>query len=371
MRITCFISSLSCGGAQRSMITLTDQLRRRGHEVILLTHANSAADFFDIPEGLRRLTVHPDASADCRWFDLFKQKKRKRALQKSIIDTHPDVVISFLTESNIRILLALAGCRIPVVVCERTDPRLCPLDWRWRVLRRIMYPKASAVVVQSEDLLEWTRSLWPRWKSKAIPNPVLRPAIDGELSLPPFFKKAHRIVSVGRLAEEKRFDHLLDAFAGISSSFPDWQLTILGEGPLRGVLEQEVQDLQVGDRVQMPGICNQLQDVLRAADLFVLSSRFEGFPNALAEALAHGVPGISYDSCPGPREIIRHNLDGILVPDGDVDELGRSMATLMANEKLRAQYGTRARDIAGRFAIDDIVDRWEQLIREVAAEEGD
>ncbi len=329
-----------------------------------MTHASSGQpDFFLIPAGVSRAYTDPAASVDCRWFDLPAQQKRRQALRDSLLQTNPNVVLGFITINNIRILQALEDSGIPVVACERSDPRICPINWRWRFLQRKMYPKADAVVVQSRELLNWARTEYPDWKTVAIYNPVLPPP-ENKPPRPPFFRREFNLVTLGRLAEEKRYDHLLRAFSSLAPDFPDWQLTIGGEGPTRNELESLIRELHLTERVELPGEIQEPYSLLGHANLFAMTSRFEGFPNTLAEAMACGVPAVSYDCPSGPRQIIRHGIDGILVKDGDIEEFGEALAALMGDTRRRELYGAKAREVVERFRVDDVIDRWERVLRE-------
>jgi len=362
MRVTCFIGSLSCGGAQRSLLILAEHLSRRGHDITLMTHASRGeSDFFAIPAGVWRVYADPAASVDCRWFDFPAQQRRRRAFRESLIQTRADVVLGFITINNIRILQALEGTGIPVVACERSDPRICPINWRWRILQKKMYPKAAAVVIQSTELLDWARAEYPQWKTVAICNPVLPPP-EPKPPRPQFFQREHNLVSLGRLAEEKRYDHLLKAYSSLAAEFPDWQLTIGGEGPERTALESLIRELNLTERVELPGQIQEPYGLPGHADLFAMTSRFEGFPNTLAEAMACGVPAVSYDCPSGPRQIIRPEIDGILVKNGDIEELSQALASLMGDSHRRELYGTKAREVVERFRVEDVIDQWEGIL---------
>jgi glycosyltransferase involved in cell wall biosynthesis len=167
---------------------------------------------------------------------------------------------------------------------------------------------------------------------------------------------------MGRLSPEKGFDLLIRAFAQVAASHPDWSLQILGEGEHRPALEALVHAFQLGDRVRLPGWVDQPESLLQQAALFVLSSRYEGFPNALLEAMASGLTCISFDCDSGPVEIIRHEVDGLLVPAEDTDALARALERLMADEALRVRLALEATTVVARFGYDGVLEQWDRLV---------
>lgn len=357
------ISSLGSGGAERNMVVLAEALAQRDYEVTLLTLRSDVSDFFAAPAQVKRVYASPAVARSHRWFNIPGQWQRNQALRCDLLNTAPDAIISFINTTNIAVLQAIANRSIPIIVSERTAPQVHPVGWRWHLLRRLYYPLATSVVLQTEAARHWALKQWPRWQTAVIPNPAFPPQGLAPCERPTFFHPTKRnIIAVGRLATEKQFDLLLRAFAKIATQFPDWQLAILGEGELRSALEAQIVQLKLADRVSLPGQVSNLNSILHDADLFVLSSRYEGFPNVLLEAMACGLPAISVDCPSGPRAIIRHEIDGLLVPQNDAQALSEAMAELMASQSKRQQLAANAPDVVHRFSLERTLEQWEDLI---------
>jgi glycosyltransferase involved in cell wall biosynthesis len=213
------------------------------------------------------------------------------------------------------------------------------------------------VVVQTERVGAWARAFCPR--VHVIPNFVERPA---QVARPGIEHGPRKLLGLGRLAPEKGFDLLVRAFALVARSHPDWTLEILGEGKERTRLEALAGALGVRDRVSMPGSVVHPLPRLAAAHAFALPSRYEGFPNALLEAMACGLPVVAFDCQSGPREIIVHGQDGLLVRPGDTAEMALALDRLLGNAAERVRLGRNATEVTVRFAPETVLQRWSALL---------
>ncbi|HEX3095323.1 MAG TPA: glycosyltransferase family 4 protein [Candidatus Angelobacter sp.] len=364
MRLTLVIPSMERGGAERVMSILASSWAEKGHQVTLLTLRREVNPAYELHPSVKfrnlGLTGEPAANS---LLAAFRQVARLRALRRAIRESQPGLVISFMERTNVLTLVATRGLRIPVIVSERVDPRHYDIGRLWHGLRSLAYRWAGALVCQSRTSLMWFEQRM-KVKGCVIPNPVLA-FKEGTARLPLKDPEGRTIVAMGRLVDQKGFDLLLDAFGQLSARYPDWSLVVLGEGPLRGELQARASALHLEHQVQFAGEVPDPFPVLRAADLFVLSSRFEGFPNALCEAMACGVAVVSFNCPSGPAEIVRHGVDGILVPPADVSALVAALDSLMKDQHERDRLASRAPEVVERFSRDKVLLLWEQLFEEV------
>lgn len=365
MRVILVIHSLSSGGAERVLTLLARGLACKDHHVSVITMVGKDADFYALPDVVKRVALEVPSSRGvlhAAWNNIH----RHMALRRVIRSLAPEIVISFTSITNVRVLLACRGLGLPVVVTEHCDPTMVIISTVWDKLRRWLYPSAACLVSVSIGVDK--RFSWMPEERRAViynPLPDIQEKNPGGASSIFDSKNRKRAVAMGRLVPQKGFDLLIDAFARIAPIYPEWDLYILGEGEQRSELESDVLSRKLKGRVFLAGNITNPFSTLREADLFVLSSRFEGFGNALAEGMACGLPAISFDCPSGPSEIISHGLNGILVPPEDVDALAQAMADLMGDAQKRKQLGEKARRVRDRFAYGGIIDIWDRLIHTV------
>ena len=189
---------------------------------------------------------------------------------------------------------------------------------------------------------------------------------NGDEHVSSFQENGCRVVAMGRLVKQKGFDLLLKAFGQCAAKHAGWSLVIVGEGHERQCLEALAADLGIQDRVRLAGLVKEPVSILRGADIFVMSSRYEGFPNALLEAMACGLAVISTDCATGPRDIICDGVDGVLVLPNDVGSLAAAMDRLMADKVERQRLGAKALAVTERFSGEKIMKQWDELLLQVS-----
>jgi len=365
-RILLIISSLGAGGAERVMTLLANSLSQRGYVVALGTFSVPSSEHYRLDPSVQRvaLTVPPQQRGGIFPLAIRANIARIGALHRAVDEFAPDVVISFLDRTNVSVLLAMLGRRIRVIVSERgnLDAERALLPWIWRCLRYVLYPTAHFVVAQTERAASVLRS-WPGLRRViVIPNPIdptllNHPARERSVS-------GKRVVALGRLSAEKGFINLITAFSTLTGRHPEAELWIWGEGPQRAELEELITRLDLKSVVHLPGLAIDPWEELCRADIFALSSHHEGFPNALLEALALGVPSVACDCPNGPCEISLEGKAALLVPPNQPDLFAEALERLMTDVDLRASLARSCEEVRARYDLNHVLGRWFSLFSE-------
>lgn len=272
--------------------------------------------------------------------------------------SEPDVVVAIGAQMSMAAIVALMGSGVPVVATEQENPFAYPTPPMINRLRIVSYRRAAGVVVLLDETARRARSDWGLERVEVIPNAQMF-----EVASPESLAQRRQVVlSLGRLSEIKGLPVLLRAWQASSARKRGWALRLVGEGPQRGELERLMVDLGVADSVELPGAVTDVEAEHRAARIFVLASRAEGFPLSLLEAMTFGCACIATDCPGGPGEMLKHGEAGVLVPVDDVGELSAALDRVTGDPALAASLGEAARLRAGDFEPNQVLDRWESVL---------
>lgn len=326
------------GGAERVISVLSGALIEQGYEVGVMSYLITKEDY-DIDYRVERYSMG-DIYSEENGNAVTRTLYRKKRLKEVIKHYKPDIVFPFLEPVVKEVYLAARNFRIPIVATVRNLPR-----YHWKFQKRFydyIYEHCEAVYFQTEAQKQY---FTPKVieKSFVLPNPVDISFINsGSKRIKR--KKIKNIVTAGRLSEQKNHKLLIDAMAIVHGFHPECCLKIYGEGEKRSELKDYVTAHHADDFVKIMGRTSELLEVYEVSDLFVLSSDYEGMPNALAEAMAAAVPCISTDCPTGPRELLGDNERGILAAAGEADSLAKAMVQMIECPEKTYQYGVRGHE---------------------------
>ena len=362
-RLTLVIYKMSGGGAQRVLSIIANHFAEKGWGITLMTFDDgSLPSFYKLHPSIQCVPLSISRQQPNALSTLLMYLLRPIILRSAIRKNKPDVVISFIDLANILTLVATVGLRIPVIISERVNPAFHSIGCFWSVLRKMVYRWAACLVVQTRDVPPFFSTAIQK-KINVIPNPVLLPAGNEQNLDKDGSKKI--LLAMGRLVDQKGFDLLIKAFAKLKSKFPEWQINIWGEGEKKTYLENLCKELSLQKKVIFKGMNQDNYTVMKQADIFVLSSRYEGFPNVLAEAMACGLPVISFDCPSGPSEMIVDEKNGLLISKINDEELAKGIQRLMMDESLAKQLGKEAKKVTDTFSMKKIMNLWEKVILEI------
>jgi GalNAc-alpha-(1->4)-GalNAc-alpha-(1->3)-diNAcBac-PP-undecaprenol alpha-1,4-N-acetyl-D-galactosaminyltransferase len=365
-RLTLVVPSLELGGAEHVVAQMANHWAALGDQVTVITLSSAAGDTYSLRTEVTRIALNAMHESRGAIEAVSHNLARIRLLRAAIARSAPETVISFTNRMNVLTVLACRPLGVDIVISERIDPSRYAIGRAWSWLRRRVYPSARALVVQTDRVRLQMLGIMRGRPIYVIPNAVFTAATTSSVTRDS--DGARWIVGVGRLTSQKGFDLLIEAFSQIAERHPDWSLKILGQGPARETLEQLIAAKKLVGRVILAGWKKDPAADLRQGELFVLSSRFEGFPNALLEAMACGLAAISFDCESGPAEIIRDGVDGLLIPSEDTVALAAAMERLITDEPLRRRLGSEALRVGERFGVEQYFQRWEAVLRRESVE---
>ena len=344
MKIGIIIGSLGLGGAERVTVNLSEWWTERGHSVSIYTTMKKPKNEYGISNEIRRFECF-DASGK---FAIIKK------LRKILSTDQPDIVLVMDTPMCVVAVPALLGLKIPFVVSERSAPGTTAIKTATKLLSHTLMRFADGFVFQTNDAKNYY-STAIQAKSIIIPNPLLSDR------LPEVFlgERDKKVVAVGRLIPAKNYPLLFEAFSLFSKNHTDFRLEIYGEGVLHETLQRQIDTNYADCNITLMGASDDVLDRIKDAAIFVLSSKIEGMPNALIEAMALGIPSISTD-CPsgGPKDLIVPDENGILVPNDNASALAEAMQRLADHAELSHRLGKNAVQIRQKLDINVTGQAW-------------
>jgi GalNAc-alpha-(1->4)-GalNAc-alpha-(1->3)-diNAcBac-PP-undecaprenol alpha-1,4-N-acetyl-D-galactosaminyltransferase len=361
--IAVVIDGFGSGGAQRVAAHLIGHWQSVGRDVVAITLKSPKEDFFELPAGVKRIVIAGVRASANPWSALIANIGRIIRLRRALVRANAATVIVFLTPMNVLAILASIGLRLTLAISERNDPQRQDPGIQWRFLRRLLYRFADRITANSAHAVEIMSSYVPRARLAVVRNPVSLP----ETMADPVSNRI--ILNVGRLVPQKGQIQILQALSFLDVAAAGWQLNILGDGPLRDELIQQGRGLGIGPIVDLLGNVRDPSPFYKSAGIFVLSSLYEGTPNALLEAMSFGLPCIVSDCLPGALDYVEDGRTGLVYRAGDSRHLAACLQRLMDDASLRKKLGEAARARVAQDSITAVAARWEELLdmRETAA----
>ena len=357
------VSHLGAGGTQRVVCALANSWSRAGYRVGIVSRQPGGESAFPLDATVKQLCL-PDRLSSRRLLYVitaFKVVRWALLFRALVKRSGCPVVVSFIRSTNVCVVLACLGLRnTQVIVSERNDPERQDLGrsapfWNW--LSRQLYRHADVVTANNRGALSAMATYVPREKLVFAPNPLSVPATQDAIAL-----QGPTILAVGRLVPQKAYDTLLFAFAKVAAAEPAWQLCVLGGGPLRTELEARTMRLELDRQVLWAGHVSDPFPYYKGADIFVMSSRYEGTPNALLEAMSCGLSVVVTDASPGPLELVEDGVTGLVVPVDDDAALASAVLRLIRDPDLRQRLGGQARARVVEFQPERAIAVWNSIV---------
>ena len=353
MKILFVIATLGTGGAEKILTLLANHLSKKDFDVTILTLTNEKP-FYSIDNTVKLKQINITENANNLKEKICNPVKRIIALRKAFIQSEADIIISFMDLVNIYCIIAAKLAKKSIIVSEHTNFHNTSMFIKY--LRRLIYPFSDALIV----LTDYDKSKYNFVKNvHRIHNPLVIQHMHSDV------ERERLILGVGSLIDIKGFDLLIKAFSKANTK--DWRLIIVGEGINRIELEKLIRKLDLKDKVTLPGITKDIELFYKRASIFVLSSRMEGFPGVLCEAMAYGCPSIAFDCLTGPRDIIKSDVNGILVEVENVNKLAKEIQILINNSEVRVKLGRNATSIIDELDINKISEEWRNVIHGIVS----
>lgn len=369
-------STYNPGGMERVLLNkVTYLVEKMGWEVtVVTTDQKGRPQFYPFPEGVRMIDLGINYSDDNgkpflkKLAGYFKRRKEHKARLKALLEKErPDVVdcfypgeCSFVPSLNdgSRKVMELHQSKLFHYQYNRSGLMGLTDKVRARIDERLVQKFDRFVVLTQEDRQMWGEMPGIRVISNAA-NFIAENYSDCS---------AKRVIAVGRLDYQKSFDRLIMAWEKVVQKRPDWRLDIFGQGEWKEMLQKMIDDRGLQDVVRVNAPTKNIGKEYSESSMLVMSSHYEGFPMVMVEAMACGLPAVSFDFKCGPKDIIKDGENGVIVPDGDIDALAEAMMKLMGDDELRKRMGEEAKKVVETYSEEKVMSKWMKLYEEVVAD---
>lgn len=353
MKIMFVLGSMGKGGAERVIANLSNNFIQKYQVTIVTTR--SCESMYKLDDRINVLLLDQGKKKKSL---IFRTLKRIFRLRKIIKTENPDIIVSLLPEPTFRAMIAKAFLHKKTIISVRNDPNREYNSLIKKILVKVLYTRADGFIFQTDDAKKWFSKKIQN-KSTIIPNPIN----EDFICTPYNGKREKTIVNVGRLSDQKNQQLLIEAFAEVHKKHSDYILKIYGDGVLKPELEDLISKLNISEGVKLMGETNNVKGEIQKAGIFVLSSNYEGMPNALIEAMALGIPCISTDCpCGGPKFLFDNEKRGLLFPVGDKESLIKSIELLINNSDKAKELSIEGRKIVDVLNPTTISNKWEEYI---------
>lgn len=350
-KIAFFVSAMGRGGAERVVSILSDYYVNMGVDVDICMLWHNINDY-----KLNKKINVIDLSCD-NFTGIIKKIKMLKSLRNYIKNNDIDIIVPFLAQTAAVFAVATFGLNLTnklIVSSERNDPYVSKRSPVLKYLINKAFNKSDVVVFQTESAKRYY-SKEIQEKGVIVDNPVTMDLTNND-------NGKHIIITGGRLEEQKNQELLIRAFGNITDMHREYELHIYGEGRLRDRLQSIINDLNLADRTFLKGNSLDYQKEVSNAEIFILTSNYEGLSNALLEALLMGKPCIT-TRCAGTDEFINNGVNGILVPIGDQRALEEALVKVIEDEEYKKNLGLNALNLKSRFSTDNVIDKWNDIFR--------
>jgi glycosyltransferase involved in cell wall biosynthesis len=359
VNIDILVNCLRGGGAERVAANLADGWHEAGRAVrVIINEPLHLVEYRMLP-GVELVSLAANTTSAAT---------RLMRLRKMLKDRRADVVVAVQANMAIEAALATTGLGLSIIGCEHNTPGRSVRGRVWSALRPFAYRRLSAITTLTSGAAEDLRRLCPGTYIDVVPNILRLPLADNEPRLSPADlvpAGAPLLLAAGRFVEAKGFDRMVANFARLAKRVTDVRLVILGDGPLRPRIAEDVEARGLSGRIVLPGRAGNMADWYRRASLYLMTSRWEGLPMVMIESMAHGLPVVATDFRYGPRDVIRDGIDGRILPEGHPDAWSAAVEELLKDNALRSSMARHAVNVAVRFDATAVLSKWQDLFDRV------